>query len=324
MSKVISVVVPCHNRRDALALALEALSRQTLPLDYVEVIVVDQASHDGSRELVAAFTAPYELRLIEQDAKHGISVARNAGAEAARGDLILFLDADLVSDSRLLESHVEKHRTHRNALVCGRVLPYAPARTSYIDRVVDPDSWLDRGVKSAELVFYDVLGGHLSLSAETFRAVGPFDPSLRGFEDVEFAYRAAQIGFPLLYCPDAVAYHNHARSLRQRCEQAQSYERMVPVLLHRYPDLRCSVPTLRDFDSIEVRRDSVSALRRKIAIRILGLDVVRVSLYASLTALNRMEILPRLVRALYARLIKGSWYAGYRQGNAMLATRTRQ
>jgi glycosyltransferase involved in cell wall biosynthesis len=100
----VSVVMPNHNRADALPMTLEALSRQTFPASEFEVIVVDQASTDGSRELVESFSSPYRLRLLKQAGKFGISVARNGGVEAADSNLIILLDADIIPDPGLVSA----------------------------------------------------------------------------------------------------------------------------------------------------------------------------------------------------------------------------
>jgi GT2 family glycosyltransferase len=314
MTKVLTIVIPCHNRREALHFTLDSLCQQTFPAEDFEVIVVDQASTDGARELASTIEIPYELHLIGQDAKYGISVSRNAGVEAANSPIVLFLDADLLADPGLVQAHVACHAASPGALVCGRVLPYPPAYTSFIDQAANPDMGLDRGDAEGPLPFYQAFGGHLSLTTDTFRRVGPFDPQLKGFEDIEFAYRAKRLGFPIVNCPRAISYHNHPRTLRERCARARAYIRMVPFSLNRYPELKGTIPLIRDLEPIRWREDSGTQLLKKLRVRVFGFVLVRWSFFLTLILLDRLRLLPRLVKILYWRLLLGNWYLGFREG----------
>ena len=84
---VVSAVIVTRNRKDALAVTLDRL--RDLPVD--EVIVVDNASEDGTAELVRSRDSP--VKLIETGDNLG-TAGRNLGAEDARGELLLMLDDD--------------------------------------------------------------------------------------------------------------------------------------------------------------------------------------------------------------------------------------
>jgi len=86
----VSVVVPTFNRRETLPRALESIQRQTY--DDIETIIVDDASTDGTRKLVAE-QFPSVMYIRHED-KRGGSAARNTGIQAASGQYIAFLDSD--------------------------------------------------------------------------------------------------------------------------------------------------------------------------------------------------------------------------------------
>ena len=95
MTFKISVVIPMYNARETLSLPLGSLVRQDFPADGFEAVIVDDGSGDGSpqaaRQCLAA--APFEWRVMEAPHR-GVSVARNLGIEASRGECLFFLDAD--------------------------------------------------------------------------------------------------------------------------------------------------------------------------------------------------------------------------------------
>ena len=90
----VSVIIPAYNSASTIIRALQSVATQTLAPQ--EIIVVDDASTDNTREIAANFasTSSIPLRLITQPTNSGPSAARNAGWDTATGDYIAFLDAD--------------------------------------------------------------------------------------------------------------------------------------------------------------------------------------------------------------------------------------
>lgn len=121
----LSVVVPCHNARATLPHVLVALDAQDVPADTFEVVVVDDGSTDDSAAIAAAHGGPARVRLVTQPHR-GLAAARNAGAAAARGEVLLFLDADVLAAPDLVRRHLAHHTDSRALLaVQGRTVPDA-------------------------------------------------------------------------------------------------------------------------------------------------------------------------------------------------------
>ena len=89
MEKLISVIIPTFNRKHFLQKAIDSVLTQTYP--YFELIVVDDGSEDNTVELVESYNA--DIVYISQENK-GPAAARNRGVQAARSDLLTFLDSD--------------------------------------------------------------------------------------------------------------------------------------------------------------------------------------------------------------------------------------
>ncbi len=101
----ISVVIATRNREHWLADALESLTKQTRPPN--EIIVVDNASEDNTREAVLRFQDRLPVKYI-YEGKKGIPYARNCGVKAAKGCIIAFIDDDSSADENWLK-YIEMH-----------------------------------------------------------------------------------------------------------------------------------------------------------------------------------------------------------------------
>src|SRR2546425_3331033 len=121
----VSAVVCTHNRLDYLKRCIDSLSRQTLDATRFEVIVVDNASKDGTHMWVeqAQGTMP-NLRYVHEPTL-GLAHARNAGWRAAKSEVVAFLDDDALAAADWLEQIVAKfqQRDEKLAVLGGKVLP---------------------------------------------------------------------------------------------------------------------------------------------------------------------------------------------------------
>src|SRR5580698_4513306 len=103
-----TVVVPTYQRCEVVTANIVALAGQEFT-GHFEVVVVVDGSTDGSAEALRALRVHFPLTVIEQP-NQGASKARNRGAQAARGEILLFLDDDMEGDPHLLTEHDRSHR----------------------------------------------------------------------------------------------------------------------------------------------------------------------------------------------------------------------
>jgi peptidoglycan/xylan/chitin deacetylase (PgdA/CDA1 family)/GT2 family glycosyltransferase len=213
----VSVVIPTFNRRELLASTLPTVLAQDLPPDEFEVIVVSDGSADGTRELVEALRPECGLQFLDRP-RSGAAATRNAGARAASGGVVLFLDDDFVCPLGLVRAHAEAHRRIGSpAVVSGRIEVDAASRPNlltagmrlwYEEYFRGRSPGVQPGLRQGAWLI-----SNTSLPRSLFLDCGGFDEEMPWpREDVELGLRLIERGIPLVYEPSAVAAERVATS----------------------------------------------------------------------------------------------------------------
>ncbi|MFI6319933.1 glycosyltransferase family 2 protein [Nonomuraea sp. NPDC050556] len=209
----VSVVVPAYGGQDKLDLALEALARQTYPAALTEVVVVDNGSSPPLR-------VPSWVRLVVCETP-GRASARNAGLAVATGDVIHWLDSDVLLTPGALEEHMRWHHRAPYLVVTSYIrFTSAPVPASLPDDLVaafepaEPHAWIvdlvertDGLTANPQRPFSLHVGGATSVNRRLIDAAGPMDDELVLGQDTEMGYRLAQAGAVFVPAPLARAYH---------------------------------------------------------------------------------------------------------------------
>ena len=260
----VTVVVPYYEAPEALALTLAGLEGQSYPRELFEVIVVDDGS-DPPLELTEP--SPLQVSVIHQpDLGFGLARARNNGARSARGQILAFLDCDMVPEAGWLASHARWHHAASDLLTLGfrchvdvagvdaaavRARPGSLADL-FEGRPVQRPEWIERRMSDtddlasdADDVFRTVTGGNFAVSTDFFWAVGGFDESFTqwGSEDIEFGWRAYARGAVLVPERRALCWHQGEGAVLSESEEV-SLQQQRDKLSHLIPDrrLRTSPP----------------------------------------------------------------------------------
>ena len=237
----ISVVIPTYNRRAILEKCLSALEHQDAcgELDDYEVVVVDDGSTDGTPDWLRSNAERFpRVRLFEQS-HGGPAEGRNRGVANARGDVIVFIDSDLVVTSTFLGCHARalpKQWTRSGSRLCftyGAVINTADFAHPTGERH-----------KLRDLSWAYFATGNVAIDRAVLEQSGLFDQGFRlyGWEDLELGERLRQMGVELIRCPEAVGYHWHpAFRLEQipdliRVERERA--RMGLVFYRKHPSRR--------------------------------------------------------------------------------------
>jgi glycosyltransferase involved in cell wall biosynthesis len=207
MAPELSVVVPTYNRQHFLPGLVAALDAQDLPKERFEVIVVDNASPDGTWAYLTSLSHPW-LRPVHEKTP-GAAAARNRGWREARGEIVLFMDDDMAPAPDCLRQHLEAHRRRPKASYLGFVDYRYDTWTHPLSLWVAErtEGSLFPAAAGEEASFYQYLTQNVSSPRAAVEEVGGFDPGFRGygFEDPELGYKLHRAGLPLVYLPEATA-----------------------------------------------------------------------------------------------------------------------
>ena len=252
MSCQISIIVPTFKRQASLKRLLESIARQSWPRETLEVIIVDDQSGESLNGVVQEFSNAYAVRWMTSEIK-GRPGARNAGAEAANGDMLIFVDDDMELQAGFIDGHVKAHEEFPNCVVSGRIVS---ARNSTIIWNILLDERFDLHEKHVakspdNLEFTCVFTGNLSLKRDIFRKLGGFDEvtfTYYGGEDFDFGIRCCKAGITIVHAHFAVARH-FERDVNRRnfAEKTRWAAASMIVLLNKHKKLVLSEPSLAGF-----------------------------------------------------------------------------
>ena len=271
-SALVSICIPTHNPGPSLARMLRCLEAQTYPADLIEIVIGDDRSAvpvgvpDSLRHRVSVVRC-------EHDLSFGAGAARHAAATAATGDILMFLDADVIPERQVVEAYA-RWFDH-----CPLVVPMGLCRFVDTDAISDDElhRLVDDGTMARHFAEADVdeqyyrerrfellddlrtesidafrvtVGATIAVSAEQYAQVGGFPMlGVRGAEDTTFGHRLHTNGAIFVLDRDATHWHQGRRTLsdpvtRERVNQIRApfLESLLPVGGFRGPEAPTDPP----------------------------------------------------------------------------------
>jgi GT2 family glycosyltransferase len=242
----VSVVMPFAGDPREGRRALEALGALSVSAGD-ELILVDNC---GALEGIATSGG---VRVIAAAGERSPARARNAGAAAAGGEWILFLDADTLAPADLLARYFERPVEERVGALAGEVAA-APQGRSLAARYGAARGFLSLRAHLAHPYLPRASAANLLVRRVAFTQLGGFFEGLRAAEDTDFCWRLQEAGWRLAGCPGAVVEHRYRGSLRELRCQWRAYAAGRAWLARRYRGFRPEPALAR-------------ALRRLLAVR---------------------------------------------------------
>jgi O-antigen biosynthesis protein len=237
-----SVIIPTYNRPAVLKECLDALARQTTPLEMFEVIVVDDGSTDETEQFCRNFRPDYSFQYLRQ-LNAGAGAARRRGVRHARGDYLLLFNDDTIAAQDLLAEHWKAHQNRQDARQCvlGDFRFPAAAQQRALTRFLAQSSFFFPQVTLRAGVYWEytyVVTCNLSVKRDAVLAAGSFDARFRVAEDSDLGLRLSRKGFCVRYVPEAQAIHQHLPfTIPDLMRRAAAYGANQLAFLRKHPNL---------------------------------------------------------------------------------------
>jgi glycosyltransferase involved in cell wall biosynthesis len=182
----ISVIIPAFNEEKFLGNCLLSLKEQDFK-DF-EIIVVDNNSTDKTREIAKQFGV-----ILVPEKKQGVAFARNKGAKIAKGEILVFTDADTILPKNWLSRIKEEFERDKELIAFGGSCQFysGPISARLASKfLLKPFLFLDKFFSGG----FNLMGCNMAIKKEAFFEVGGFNENLKLNEDVEISYRLRKMG----------------------------------------------------------------------------------------------------------------------------------
>ena len=197
VDREITVGLCSRNRKETLKLVLESLGDQSIHPDRYEVVLIDDGSTDGTGEMAKSLDVPYRLTYGYQP-HSALATARNHGISLSKGEIMLYIDDDVLADHHLLEEHLRAHEQYQQCVVNGWV--------NHVETAEIPDKPKFTMADISTSFFWT---SNVSVRVDDLYRAGLFDESFKeyGWEDQELGLRLMAIGLVRKTNYRAIGYH---------------------------------------------------------------------------------------------------------------------
>ena len=232
----VTAVVPSRNRPQETRACVQSLLALDYPRELLEVIVVD----DASSPPLAPALSELPVRILRREDNAGQSAARNAAAEAASGEIVVFTDNDCVVEPGWLRALIPWLCRPGVDVAGGRVL--AAEEEGRVAAFEAVRSSLDMGKTGGSVGLEEPIPYlptcNLAVDRRMLLSLGGFDENMRLGEDADFVWRAARAGSGVRYEPEARIVHNHRTRLWELLRRRADYASSEADLQSRHPESR--------------------------------------------------------------------------------------
>lgn len=203
-----TVIIPSAGAASRLRRCLDSLAAVKHPEACELIIVLDGSGQEPDLAALREIRNwPWPIRWLEIPVRKGPSAARNMGAAAARGQLLIFLDDDMTVERGFVSGYLATAERHPGKAILGRIETRCEGRHDWCARRIE-QYWQDRAARLAAVSapgFEDCFTGNLAVPAGLFEKAGAFDESMLRHEDVDLGIRIEKAGGEFVYSAEASA-----------------------------------------------------------------------------------------------------------------------
>lgn len=235
---IVSVIVPCRNEKEFIAQCLDSIIMNDYPKINLEVIVVDGASNDGTKDIVNEYCRKYSYIHILDNQKKIQSAALNIGIMNAKGEIIIRMDAHNRYEEKYISNclkYLHKYKVDNVGGVCVTL----PGKNNLLAKSIAlglshpfgvGNSYFRIGTKEPKYVDTVPFG---CFRREIFNRIGLFDEDLVRNQDDEFNLRIIKNGGKILLVPEIVSYYYARESLLKLWRMYYQYGYFKPLVVRK-------------------------------------------------------------------------------------------
>jgi glycosyltransferase involved in cell wall biosynthesis len=314
----LSIIIPTHNRADALEPTLQKLAEQKFDETW-EAIVVNNNCTDDTDELVRLQQQNYPASLqLVYEKKPGAAAARNAGASAATGDYLVFIDNDILTEPDFLQRHYDALRQNPNSWIVGQFVNLPEQEKSVFGKYrksLFPTLPVTENIRETD----SITGANFSLPRLDFVRLGGFDENFHvaSGEDQEFAMRGRrELGIKTLLAPGILVVHNDwaGSTFEDFCRRQQMYSQTEFYFWQKYGSEHPRLKMVEENLPADWQKDSLAIFLRKNIKQMLGRQSAQRVLINTCSLLEKSFPYRPLLWRLYKATLAGAMNHGFQQG----------
>ena len=239
---LVDVIIPCYNVKHIVESCISSVLNQQYQGDF-NIYLINDGSTDQTGTILDFFYSHSYIKIIHLEKNSGLSTARNEGINAGNGEVILFLDSDMVVQDNWINEHIRALGENNIVGVIGDSILPKGIKPNVLDKYLYS---IRRGARqfgeNTTISFPYFLFNNTSVKRAIFDVVELFDENITSYggEDTELAIRLWE-AYPngLRFSSQAASEHHHKRTLDEFCESMHNYgKNNLPILLKRYPQYK--------------------------------------------------------------------------------------
>lgn len=225
---LVSVIIPTKNEQTNIKRLLKSIKEQSYPKEKIEVIVVDNYSQDKTRKLAKKYTDKVFKKGNERSAQ------RNYGAKKSKGQILLFLDADMKLNPKTIEEVVEIIDNKKKVIAS---IPERGMGKTFWEKVLT----LERSCYYSET---DMQAAR-AFPKKLFNSIKGYDTTMFAGEDWDITLRAINIGTRLYHTKTPICHYEKAKDLREIIKKDNYYVGNIHLFAKKHPKHFRRVASLR-------------------------------------------------------------------------------
>ena len=239
-SPTVDVIIPCYNVKHIVKKCIDSVLKQRYRGKYV-IFLINDGSTDQTGAILDSFGNNDNISVIHLKKNSGLSTARNSGVKLSNGEVIIFLDSDMVVKENWIDEHINALRDpHVVGVIGDSKLPKGIEANILDQYFYDPRRGARHFGEKVPIFFPYFLFNNTSVKRLVFDVVELFDEKIKSYggEDTELAIRLWE-AYPdgLRFSFSASCEHHHQRDLKDFCESMYHYGKTnLPTIIKQFPN----------------------------------------------------------------------------------------